>query len=493
MFSIRNSKRTAYRCPFFVALFLASTATLFSQYEINPEHTNIYRQITALENKAAKTNISKLTLNNGFDILLRNFNLAVQIAAEENHELYKQSKNELSSNIKLLEALPNNSPYHNLIKAEMTLQWAFVRLYMGDRLEGVLNLREAYKTLEEINQTYPNFKDYKKSLGLLYILIDLIPKEYQWAPEMIGLEGHIEKGLTYLDECVKSKSFFAREALVYKTIVEAYSLRQEEKALSELNNSTLFEETNLLTQFIKANLLYKNRRNNEALNILKNLEITEKHSRFNTLTFIKAESFLFKGDYKTASIYFKQFLKNQTGKNYIKSTYLKLYFCDILLGIPVDKNKVIKDIKNSGQALIELDKYAQNYFQDHVDENKDLLRARFLYDGGYYLETLKTLSGKLFTTHELPEYHYRLAKAQHELKNYKEATTNYNKCIQLPSKTSHEYFAPNSCLYLGFLCEDIKKPELALKFYQQTLEYKNYEYEASIRAKAMARIEVLTQ
>jgi hypothetical protein len=82
---------------------------------------------------------------------------------------------------------------------------------------------------------------------------------------------------------------------------------------------------------------------------------------------------------------------------------------------------------------------------------------------------------------------YRTARLNHKAGQDKDAVTYYLKTIEL-SKDETYYFAPNSCLQLGYIYQGRKEKAEAKKYFTAALNYKNYEYKNSIDNKAKAAL-----
>ena len=482
--------------PFFILLFFTPLISR-AEFTFTPKNEAAYTEFLNLRinngqsliNQALKENSS-----NGISICIANYGDAIKIFLSEDEKLYKLlSKNE-EVRIAKLQRLEKDSPYYRFTQAEIKLQWAFVKLKMGEELNAMMGLRSSYKLLEENIKLYPDFIPNKKTMGLLNVLIGSIPSNYNWALSLIGMEGDIDKGIEQLNEVCTNDNPFKLEASIIKVIVENYIVHANKANLTGADQLYSSNSNNILICYLYAAILTKNARGIEALLTLVKRPISADIIYFPHIDLILGELNLSKGDYQNARIHYKTFLLNYKGKNSLKDTYFKLFLSYWLndeddLALPYfDK------IVTSGKELYDSDKHAQRIAKNHEIPNKTLTKIRLYTDGGYYdkaFDLLKILSlGQFFTKREKLEYLYRTARLYHKAGQVNDAIGYYNKTIEL-SKDETYYFAPNSALQLGYIYQSRNEKGEAIKQFTLALSYKNYEYKNSIDNKAKAALNEL--
>jgi tetratricopeptide (TPR) repeat protein len=118
-----------------------------------------------------------------------------------------------------------------------------------------------------------------------------------------------------------------------------------------------------------------------------------------------------------------------------------------------------------------------------------LLRARLLFDGGYFQRAYDLLKNAASVYASNPkmnlEYNYRMGRIAHRLGKAQEAKNFYGQTIQAGEK-SPWYFACNAALQLGALHEEKKDWKNARTAYQKCLDIKPEEFSASLHARAKA-------
>ena len=160
----------------------------------------------------------------------------------------------------------------------------------------------------------------------------------------------------------------------------------------------------------------------------------------------------------------------------------------------MEKKKYYEEMMlNNGQVLIDEDKQAEDYVKNETLINITLLKSRFLFDGGYYKETLDYLSNINLNDIENNqesnlEYYYRISRSNQGL------SVSPIKVIDLFSKVlmidnpSNLYYHPMSSLQIGLEYEKLRDNDQAIKFFKKTLSYRDFNYENGIKKSAKAGI-----
>ena len=136
------------------------------------------------------------------------------------------------------------------------------------------------------------------------------------------------------------------------------------------------------------------------------------------------------------------------------------------------------------------DKQAEHEARQGVPPNIVLLRARLLFDGGYYdmaINELLNNSVKIAvkSKRDLLEYTYRLGRIYHESGNLSKALENYRQTI-IRGKTEPYYFAASAAYQMGLLYENKEAYAKADSAYHLCLTIKSPEYQTSLHQKAKA-------
>jgi len=380
-------------------------------------------------------------------------------------------------------------PYKTFYLAEIRLRNAFISAKTGSELTASWQLRQAFKMLDENISEYPTFTSQYKTMGLLHILLGSVPEKHQWVIELLGMQGNIKGGLDELKMVSEKDDFFRLEAKIYSLIIDAFLLNKADNASKEILNLLNDYPQNELITYLAISVLLKNNDAKSALNVLEEIKIDK-----NPLLYYQAgEIYLQSGDYNRAESYYRKFLNEFKGQNFLKDTYYKLFLTQWLANNESSALNYYTLAQNTGQKLIEADKHANSVLRSDEFPNPSLMKVRLFTDGGYILKAdsmLNYLSMKSFTSYkDKTEFLYRQARLKHKQNHIEKARLNYLKVLS--RQFNGEYFIPNSSLQLGYIMQEQGKTEVSKKYFEKTLTYKGYQYESSIKNKAKSALKLI--
>jgi tetratricopeptide (TPR) repeat protein len=442
------------------------------------------------ERKVHPKNLVPLYIESQMDFL-KSFLSEDKVAIE-------QLKSHNDQRITILENNTENSPYKKFFMGEMYLQKAISRIKDEEFVSAAFDVRRAYKLLNENNKAYPDFKPNLRGLGLIHAAVGSIPKSYQWAGNLIGLDGTVPQGLNELRELYSATfknddiAFLRDETIVLLTFLEM-NIDRKNKNTSPIRsrfpaNNDIASKPLLL--FAKCIFHSANAENDSIITLLSNRKKEPEAQSIYYLDFMEGNARLHNLD-GSAEACFLKYASKYKGKSYIKSAWQRLAWTRLVAGdtkgykFYINKCKVV----NKGEDFTDEDKQAITEAKNGVTPNVILLRSRLLFDGGYYNQALTELAGKPmsnFTSQkDQLEFTYRLARIFEKTGKRDKAIEFYESTIKNGSSSTY-YFAANSALLLGQLYEEENNKEKAKAYYQKTLSIKNHEYQNSLDQKAKA-------
>jgi tetratricopeptide (TPR) repeat protein len=448
------------------------------------------RQFIAAERSHDPSNLVPLSLENYIDFLT--------LFIGEERSRYEQLKPGFLSRIDLLAKGNRASPCYNFCLGEADLQWAFIQLKFGDYTQAALKIRKAHQFFTENEVLYPNFLPDKIGLGVTHFIGGIVPDSYKWIASLMGMDGTINQALEELKSVAayngQDMMFqnYRTEALYYLAVISSSLFRNKSEALAiiDLFNSDPRQHGPLVI-YAKAGVLMKNGKNELALQLLINRKRDPYSFPFYYLDFIEGMARLNKLD--TSSIdNFRYFTDHFRGINYIKTAWQKIGWMNFINGDTAAYFIAMKKVMVSGSAIVDEDKQALREAEGKQAPNLILLKARLLFDGGYYDNALAELLNNstkkyLLSRQDLVEYTYRMGRIYHESGNWDKAIHYYSVTIQ---RGKHEpwYFAASSALQLGLLYENRGDLARADSAYHVCLLCKPAEYKNSLSQKAKAGI-----
>ena len=167
-----------------------------------------------------------------------------------------------------------------------------------------------------------------------------------------------------------------------------------------------------------------------------------------------------------------------------------MLFRSLLVGDTVKFQQTMKIMQTKGVAVVDEDKQALYESVQKILPNVVLLRARLLFDGGYYGRALNELLDKSIKTfikskRDLIEYNYRLGRIYHETGNFSKALEYYRQTIQRGCLEPY-YYAAGAAYQMGLLYENTGAWLNADSAYHVCLSINTPEYKTSLGQKARA-------
>jgi hypothetical protein len=487
-----------------VIYFLLTCAVCNANYDFNDPCKKAYQSIVNLQFDAGKTlleNEKKVHPENLIPYYIENYIDFLSLAICEEREKYKALQSDENNCIDKLEDGNQASPYYRYCLAEVKMQWGFLRLKFGDYLSAAWELNKAYNLLQKNSELFPAFIPNHKGLGVLHAMIGAVPDEYKWIANIIGIRGTIKQGIDELSIVLnvaskqKEYDYLKPESIFLLTFLELNLLNNSDD-LNKISN--LIKDSSFISSagekplmlYARASIDLKRGKNDEAIAALQQFNTSAKdYFPFYYLDYLTGVAKLNRMD-KDAYKYFFRFLINFKGINYIKAAYQKLSWCYLLNDDLQNYKKYNAYVITQGSTLVDEDKQSLTDAKRGEIPNVQLLKARLLFDGGYYPQALTMLLQKkpsefLKTDKDLLEFTYRLARIHHQNGNIASAISYYQLTIKNGTNKPY-YFAANSALNLGLIYELQGKYALAQACFTQAMNLKNTEYKNSIELKAKA-------
>ena len=412
-----------------------------------------------------------------------------------NEDLDEFERLEKNKDLRLqqLKDSPSDSPWRLYIQADIRLQWALARLKFEQYPTAFFEVNKAFKLLEENTRAYPGFMPNKKDLGILHAMVGTIPDGYKWAVEWLSsMEGSLAQGRGELEEVIdharQNDFIFEEEAYVFYAYLLLHLDNRDEKAWQVIQESRLNPETNLLACFILANVAMRTGRNDQAIDLLLHRPGGRTFHPFPYLDFMLGIAKLQRLD-ADAGDYLQRYLDQFSGRNFIKEAHQKLAWSRLLQGDTAGYHAQMELCKKGGYTIVESDKSALEEAQSGETPNTELLRARLLFDGGYYdraLQTIQLLPEKTLTRpRDILEYHYRTGRIWQAQGNNDLALSNFRSTIE-KGAAEPWYFACRAALESGRIYEQMGKKADARFAYERCLAIKPEEHRAGIHQAAKA-------
>ena len=440
----------------------------------------------------------RLYPSSNIPVWVENYIDFIRLLNSEDENLYKDVKKQKESRWQRFQKGDPTSPYYLFCQAQFKLQWSLIHMKFRDYITGFKEARAAFGILRESQQKFPTFTPTIAGMGIMNVLIGSIPDNYQWIARMLGYTGSVEEGLRMMESALQvsmhepSLFWLEDEVVFYLSFIYINLDAGKQRALKFRDSYLAARQMDLsgllpIQAYAFSKIAMLTGRNDEAIYILQNKKTFPDQEEFTYLTYMLATAYQNKLS-DSCIMYFDKFLGYKGVRNFRKASLQRKAWQYLIKGNAEAYTKTIALVPMSGQAETDADKQAELEATTGKVPNVTLLKARLLFDGGYYKQALALLHEEedelaKFSKIEQVEYYYRLGRIYDEMGSDSNAISYYNRTISLGEELP-EYFAANAALKLGNLYEEKRNYFLANSFYKKCMDMKFTEYRNSITQKA---------
>lgn len=491
---------------FFLFVFVQFSFAQSESFLFDSAQRVIYHEASQLRIVSAKQKLEiekKNSPNNLANFFIEDFSdfLAVMVlSSKDAFELYK-TKND--ARIDVYENTSLKSPYVKFCLSEFYLHRAIACVFFNEKFRAVFNLKKARSYAKKNSIEYPEFQLNDKPIALLNILLGSIPPSFKWASGLISLNGDYNMGVSQLNRLLdrayikEQLDCFFPEILSYKVLLAQQSglkSMDDKKIKTYFSTLTVKRELvkNYLLLYAWSGYLMRNGDNDIAINIIKRRVKDAGYIPFWPIEFVSGVAYQNRLD-DDCTAHFYSYIKGVRSGNYINASYQRLAWQSLINNDEQGYSKFIRQIDNKNLST-EQDQAALFEKNSGQKPMVQLLKARLLFDGGYYNEAKKQLlsikissiSNKLFVL----EYYYRLARILEKTGLHAQALSLFNKVI-VDGANIENYYAANAALNAGNICELLRDKSKAILYYKKCLSLSPNQYKESIHQKAKIGLEQL--
>lgn len=481
----------------FILLFSLFFGSAFAtQWDFNTNCQKAYTATLSLKFSAADSLLAVERIKNPANVCIdfvENYRDFLEIFISEDEQLFEQRQSLQKQRLERFEKLESDEPFKNFGLAAINLQWAFSRLKFGAYFKAALEIRRAYFLIEENRQLFPDFAPDLLGSGVLNALIGAVPPKYNWILQLISMQGSVEKGREQLYELLHASQsnpalkIWQEEALFYLSFIELNLVASPESAIKLLEKFDEIDSKSSLMVYARVNILMKNGYNDQAATLLADRSKDRSTYEFHYLNYLQAETHLRKLS-PEAKPFYQYYLNDFKGKNYRADAVRKIAWISLVNGDSTAYKAQVKQVFKERPGDVGADKDALREAESGLVYHPALLKARLLFDGGYYdtaAKLLRQVNPENLNFHDRLEYYYRLGRIMDENGDTKTALEYYAQTLDLGAASKY-YYAANAALKSGELYEQQGNFKQAKYFYNRCLKLDPESYGNSIHQKARA-------
>ncbi|MFO8130321.1 MAG: tetratricopeptide repeat protein [Bacteroidales bacterium] len=479
---------------FTILCWLLATAS-FSQFDFNENCREAYGAVIRLELDRGRDILETERVenpSNRIPLLIDNYIDFLRVFISGDEELFHRLEPRRAGRISRIRKSREDSPYYLCSLAMINLQWAFTRVKFGEYLRAAVEINRAYKYLEENKQRYPDFIPNDLGLGVLHVMIGSIPKQYKWVARLFSMEGSVKKGMHEIGGFVKKAensawAFQQAEGMFFLAFIQMNFSSFPEQPLPLAAKYDSLSRHNPLLAYAYGRYLMNRGENDKALRVFRGRPQDDGHYPLFYVDYLTGICLLNKLDPDCRPCIYR-FVANFPGRNYIRSAWQKLAWSYLLEGDTLSYHHTMEKVRHYGDDWMESDQIALQEAVEGKPPNVELLKARLLFDGGYYDDALDVLERKdirLCGKADTVAFYYRLGRIYHRQGKKPESIRYYQRTID-SGQGLDAYFAGNAALNLARIYETSGDTARALYYYDACLSMDFRDYEAAVKQKAMA-------
>lgn len=296
--------------------------------------------------------------------------------------------------------------------------------------------------LKDLVAKNSKFYDAYLGLGIINLVLSDIPSTFKWALSMTGLQSDKNAGVNFLKSASQNGRYLKTEAQYYLSQVYSDNLLNYKSSEDYLRKLTLQFPNNTLFQYSFATLLMKERKLNEAENILQKIVRTESNKKFRQVVsyvnFSLGDVHFRKNEFSKAIEYYNRFLRTNSFQEYTGIANLRLGMSYEVTG---DRNTAIRCYEKAqkGNMNFEEDVFAKRkgeMFKNRtIAENEiKVLKGGNFVEAGNYHDAALILNDALSTIKSdklKAEAYLYLSDAAYESGKYSESVSYANKAQSL--------------------------------------------------------------
>ncbi len=440
---------------------------------ISTSEYKAYRKVIALQGHSQASN----KIRPAFDAYLNSYAAFLEVLVNGTPASFDSFEN---TSREALSRITGTDTLSLFLRSEIGIQTAFVKLKEGTELAAVWQLRQTYRDVEDYVEEYPAYVPFKRTWGLLQILVGAVPDNYQWLPRIFGVSGSIDEGRSLLLSIPQDHWLYS-ESQVIMSLADSYLFEESKRAVRNFSEVISNNRDNPLYSYLYMTLLLRNHLARQAID-----HFSSRSEHIELSYYLAGNAYLQAEQYAESIKWFRQFEKTYKGQDFRKDTAYKLFLAYYLDSNEEMAKRQFERIREVGGTETESDRYAARMYEKGYP-NREIMKIRLATDGGFY-QRAESIANGLKTAdfsknEDQVEFIYRKARIFHFTNRSDQAISAYLQTIEHQGD-QRWYYAPNSCLQLGYLYLDKNEAALAQQYFRKTFNYRGYEYKKGIDRKA---------
>lgn len=427
--------------------------------------------------------------------------LFLKFLVTEDPEILPLFLDHSKQSLKKLDKLPDGDPEKNVMMAELFFLRGIGKMLDKKLVGSAIDVKSACTLIDKNARRFPDNMEQKKLLGMFHVAMSAIPKKLRWLSNALCFRGDLDTGMALLEEAARHSRLLPNEAQVALFYFEKNLLSQPDLALARVDRIREQHPASIVYAYLKLSALLEQRRIDDAIAFASGHEVNYysdgQEVSLPLWYYSRAKAHYFRLEYGKAIQGFELFLSAYKGKTLYSDALFRKGMSLVLLDRYEDARRIFHEMGNVESSTFDEDEYASHMaaiyrFREPSEQDKELFRARNLFDGGYYGRSLEIL-GRLSEEHkdlnenQLAELYYRLGRNHHALEDLPMAKLHYEQCVATEPGQAL-WMKVYAHYYLGKLEETLGNRDSARLWYEKALDFDDYEYQSGLEQRTKAAI-----
>lgn len=419
-----------------------------------------------------------------------------RFAATQDNTYMDEFINQFHSTIAAIENLPESDSRKGVLLAEISGKRAIIEFIKKDYVSAAWHVKNTFSYIQANQKKFPNEASNKKMAGAFNIILSNVPSDYQWFMNMLGFKGYFNTGYEQLKKAAQEDIILRAEANFVLFFTERNLLGKPKEGLQCILNEQKKTGKSIVTDLFLASSYFALNDNEKALQVLSKRNLYANNEAIFYVPFwdyLLGKSYFFKEDYTNAAESFELFLAKMKGNVFLTDARFRTGVAYLLNGSYTAAKPFFQRVSERPKTGLDEDNYAitsaKRFLQKEPSSyTKQLYRARNLYDGGYFTESINMLEGikkniASLSQENRVELYYRFGRVYHTADFPNAAKAAYAACISEAYTSQNVYMQAYSNYYLGELHRKEGNKEEARKYYKKALTYDEYSYQNGLETK----------
>lgn len=477
-----------------IALVLSNGIGLTSfAHDSIPIYTKVHRQLLQMELPNALNILEQTNNKSNHHIYYHSYASFLEVVLGQRQNATDTVYQSISENIGLLKAKTQNDALTLYYQADMYLMLCVVSIQKQELVKAFSNYWAFYKQQKINLKKFPDFVLNQKHQFIAVVFQFWINSWFlnDNADEQNFWEENYPALLNNLLESTKSQPIIQEELLIIDALLQTNFNTYSKSTLPCSLNGIKASDASPIALYARALCYNKSNQQDSGLIALHMADSLDFNKRIPMFDLLFGVALLNQLD-ANAVQFLERFIANPAIENQITYGKLKLAWYYVIFNKNDKAQALVSEILSSENNTSPQDKQAVYEATHAANWNPELLKSRLLFDGGNYTASAAVLLQNkeqvtYFKREQKLEYSYRLARAYHQLNDYKKAVLFYQMAID--TDFAAEYYYPSyAAFYLGQVYRTLNDNDKAEKYFQKCLKLKAPIYQNEIHKRAQKEL-----